>query len=68
MSQFLGRLAVWEDLFPTFFTEKCIADLLASNPWMLNLYEYLNNHRELKTAINSFSELHEIALQNFSGI
>lgn len=68
VSQFLGRLAVWEDLFPTFFTEKFIADLLASNPWMLNLYEYLNNHRELKTAINSFSELHEIVLQNFPGI
>ena len=32
------------------------------------LYKYLNEHRELKTAVSSFSELHEIALQNFPGI
>lgn len=68
VSQFLGRLAVWEDLFPTYFTADYIARLLTPNPWMLDLYEYLNKHRELKTAINSFSELHEIALQNFPGI
>lgn len=68
VSQFLGRLAVWGDLFPTYFTADYIACLLAPNPWMLDLYEYLNKHRELKTAINSFPELHEIALQNFPGI
>lgn len=68
VSQFLGRLAVWEDLFPTYFTADYIVHLLAPNPWMLDLYEYLNKHRELKTAINSFPELHKIALQNFPGI
>lgn len=68
VSQFLGRLAVWEDLFPTYFTADFITSLLAPNPWMYDLYEYLNKHRELKEAINSFDELHEIALQNFPGI
>lgn len=68
VSQFLGRLAVWGDLFPTYFTANYIDSLLAPNPWMLDLYKYLNEHRELKTAVSSFSELHEIALQNFPGI
>lgn len=65
VSQFLGHLAVWEDLFPTYFSANFIVDLLAQNPWMIDLYEYLNTHRNLKTAVNSFSKLHKIVLQNF---
>lgn len=68
VSQFLGRLAVWEDLFPTQFNPQFIKNLLSTNTWMYEMYEYLNTHRDLQVAVNSFSELRNIVRQNFRGI
>lgn len=68
VSQFLGRFAVWAELFPEHFTKKYIASLLGTNPWMLDMYQYLNTHRDLRLAVDSFDELREIVRQNFQGI
>lgn len=68
VSQFLGRLAVWEDLFPSSFNRDFIEQLLCANPWMLKMYDYLNGHRNLNTAVESFEELRKIVQENFPGI
>ena len=65
VTQFLGRLAVWQDLFPGQFSSQYIKSLLGANRWMLEMYEYLNTHRDLSAAIDSFEDLHEIVLNNF---
>ena len=68
VSQFLGRLAVWEDLFPSHFDSEQIRALLGANRWMLEMYSYLNSHRDLEVAVQSFDELRQILLQNFQGL
>lgn len=68
VSQFLGRLAVWEDLFPAQFNTRYIESLLSTNTWMLEMYEYLNTHRDLKIAVSSFEALRKIVRKNFQGI
>lgn len=68
VSQFLGRLAVWEDLFPSCFNRDFIKNLLSTNSWMLELYDYLNAHRDINVAIKSFEELRGIVRKNFQGI
>jgi hypothetical protein len=67
VSQFLGRLAVWEDLFPEQFNPSFVEALLSTNRWMFGMYTYLNTHRELSAAINSFGDLREIVRSNFQG-
>lgn len=67
VSQFLGRLAVWEDLFPEPFNPGFIKTLLSTNEWMFAMYDYLNTHRELSIAIESFDELRNIVRSNFQG-
>jgi hypothetical protein len=68
VSQFLGRLAVWEGLFPEQFNLKFVEALLSTNSWMFDMYIYLNTHRELSTAIDSFDDLREIVRGNFQGV
>lgn len=67
VSQFLGRLAVWEDLFPSTFNREFIVQLLGATPWMLETYDYLNSHRVLAESVESFDDLREIVRQNFPG-
>lgn len=68
VSQFLGRLAVWEDLFPSCFNREFLVNLLSINPWMLELYDYLSLHRDIDVAVKSFEELRKIVQKNFQGI
>lgn len=68
VSQFLGRLAVWEELFPSHFDSEQIRALLGANRCMLEMYSYLNSHRDLEVAVQSFDELRQILLQNFQGL
>ena len=67
VSQFLGRLAVWEDLFPEQFSPQFIESLLCTNSWMGEMYKFLNTNRELKMAINYFDDLRNIVRSNFQG-
>ncbi len=67
VSQFLGRLAVWEDLFPKQFNSGFIETLLSANDWMADMYRFLNTHRELSKAINNFAKLRKIVRCNFQG-
>ena len=68
VSQFLGRLAVWEDLFPSYFDPERIEAIFGVNRWMFEMYDYLNSHRDLEVAVQSFEELRQILLQNFRGL
>lgn len=68
VSQFLGRLAVWEDLFPSCFNRDFVKKVIGTNPWMLELYDYLNTHRDINAAVESFEELRKIVQKNFQGI
>ena len=35
VAHFLGRLFIWEKLFPKYFTDAMIQELLGTNRWML---------------------------------
>lgn len=65
VSHFLGRLFVWEKLFPHYFTEDMIQELLGENEWMLDTYIFLKNHMKLEDAYKDFDELRDILKQNF---
>lgn len=67
VTHFLGRLFVWEKLFPDYFTENMIRQLLGSNRWMLDTYIFLKNHIKLDAAYRDFEELKDILRQNFQG-
>lgn len=67
VTHFLGRLFVWEKLFPDYFTENMIRQLLVSNRWMLDIYIFLKDHIKLDTAYRDFEELKDILRQNFQG-
>lgn len=67
VTHFLGRLFVWEKLFPNYFTENMIRQLLGNNGWMLDTYIFLKNHIKLDEAYRDFAELKNILRQNFRG-
>ena len=65
VTHFLGRLFVWEKLFPDYFKENMIQQLLGNNRWMLYTYIFLKNHIKLDEAYRDFEELKDILRQNF---
>lgn len=67
VTHFLGRLFVWEKLFPDYFTENIIQKFLGSNRWMLDTYIFLKTHIKLDEAYSDFEELKDILRQNFRG-
>lgn len=67
VTHFLGRLFIWEKLFPDYFTENMIRQLLGENKWMLDTYIFLKNHMKLDEAFRDFEELKNILRQNFRG-
>lgn len=67
VTHFLGRLFVWEKLFPAYFTKNIIQQLLGNNRWMLDTYIFLKNHIKLDEAYRDFEELKDILKQNFQG-
>lgn len=65
VAHFLGRLFVWEKLFPDYFTEKMIQKLLGVYKWILDTYTFLINHFKLEEAYKDFEELEDILRQNY---
>lgn len=65
---FLGRLYVWQKLFPQYFTERSIKDMLTSNIWMYELYMFLSTHTKLEDAYRDFKGMKNILKQNFDGL
>ena len=65
VAHFLGRLFIWEKLFPKYFTDAMIQELLGTNRWMLETYIFLKNHMKLDEAYRDFEELKDILRQNF---
>ncbi len=54
VARFLGRLFIWERLFPEYFTDAMIQRLLDINRWMLETYIFLKNHMKLEEAYRDF--------------
>ena len=65
---FLGRLYVWQKLFPRYFTERSIKSMFTSNEWMYELYMFLTTHTELEDAYKDFEDMKNILKQNFAGL
>lgn len=61
---FLGRLAVWQYLYPDVFNLEFINKLLNSNPWMEDLYYLLIKYKTLEEIYPHFNEI-EILLDNY---
>lgn len=64
---FLGRLFIWERLFPDYFTENKIQEIIGDNMWMFDMYEFFKSHTDLEMAYKDFNILREIVKQNFNG-
>lgn len=67
-TQFLGRYSVWEKLFPNVFTKSVRRQVLGTNKWVLELYQFFLNNRELEAADINWRELLEIMRSNWKGI
>ena len=58
LCQFMGRLAVWEEAFPDFFDSVRIKAILEKfDGSLLNFYRFFHENRDIKTAVNKFSQL-----------
>lgn len=68
VTQFIGRLSVWKELFPQYFTYRKIKVLFSVNEWMYYLFRFLDGYQELSEAYNHFEELRKILQRNFKGI
>lgn len=67
-TQFLGRYSVWENLFPNVFTRSVRRQVLGTNKWVIDLYQYFLNNKELESANENWKELLEIMRSNWGGI
>lgn len=67
IAHFLGRLLIWERLFPEYFTENKIKEIISDNIWMLDMYTFFKSHVDLEVAFKDLDILKEIIKQNFSG-
>ena len=63
--QFLGRLRVWEDLFPDVFTPYLIHELLSSNLWIEELHDFFVSYDTLSKVYDRFEELKTILSHSF---
>lgn len=62
---FLGRLAVWQYLFPIDFDDSVISSLFNDNPWMEEMYYFLIEHGTLDKVYNSLDEMERILDKHF---
>lgn len=67
VAHFLGRLFVWEKLFPEYFTENKTKEIIGDNIWMFDVYTFFRSHVDLEMAYKDFCFLKEIIRQNFKG-
>ena len=65
VSHFLGRLAVWQFLYPSVFNNSFICELTNSNPWMKELYFWLTQYKTLEEIQPHFSEFEAILDKHF---
>lgn len=63
---FLGRLAVWQELFPTTFNRRFIGQLIGDNQWMEELYYLLIEHNTLEKIYPVFDQMKSILDKHFS--
>ena len=67
-TQFLGRYSIWEELFPNVFTKSLRRQVMGTNQWVMDLYLFFLNNRELETANQNWKEMLEIMRSNWKGI
>lgn len=65
--QFMGRYSIWEKLFPNVFNKRVRQHVFGSNPWMLEMYEFLINHQDIENANEDFDKMLDIIKTNFGG-
>lgn len=68
IAHFLGRIAVWQYLYPDTFDDSFIKELTNSNPWMEELYCLFTKYDTLEKIYPHFDEMEEILNKHFSGM
>lgn len=68
VTQFMGRLSVWKELFPLYFTSEKIKAFFGANDWMYDMFSFLDDHQNLSKAQGQFDKLRGILRRNFQGI
>lgn len=66
--QFMGRYSIWEKLFPNVFNKRVRQQVFGSNPWMLELYDFLITHQDIESANDNFDKMLDIIRTNFGGL
>lgn len=64
--RFLGRLAVWQYLYPDVFSKSYISQITKTNPWMTDLLNILTQHNSLSTIFPHFVDIQTILEQYLS--
>lgn len=64
---FLGRLAIWQHLYPDVFDTSFMEQLLRGNPWMEELYYFLIKYEKLNDIHPHFVDLENILDKHFCG-
>ena len=62
---FLGRLAVWQHLYPTAFDANFINELTNTNPWMEKIYYLFTKYDTLEGIHPHFGEFEAILDKHF---
>lgn len=66
VAHFLGRLAIWQHLYPETFNEEFISEMFNSNPWMEELFYLLIKYKSLEEIYPHFNEIELILDTYFS--
>lgn len=65
---FLGRIAVWQYLYPETFDDNFIQELTNSNQWLKELYAILIKYKSLNEIYPHFDELETIIDKHYADI
>lgn len=60
---FFGKLSVWSNLYPEFYSEETIKQALGYDKKIIELYCFCINHKEFASAINSIDKMERIIMQ-----
>ena len=60
--QFLGKLYIWEKLFPMNYTREAIHNILGDSKWLEELYYFLREHDEYDKVCNSFDQMKKMII------
>ena len=67
IAHFLGRIAVWQYLYPETFNSDFICELTNSNPWIKDLYDVFVNYKSLDEIYPHFDKVEEIIMNHYYG-